>query len=85
MLALLTAGAAAWPIRVDPAHAANITVYHVNPHEFGAVPINMDTGDATGDLFFDLFEVIITPLKCPDGKGSGHGCTNPEAIAPPAW
>ena len=24
----------------------NITVYHVNPHEFGAIPVNMDTGDA---------------------------------------
>ena len=24
----------------------NISVYHVNPHEFGAIPVNMDTGDA---------------------------------------
>ena len=28
---------------VDPAYAANITVYHVNEHSFGAVPINMNT------------------------------------------
>jgi hypothetical protein len=28
---------------IDPAHAANITVYHVNEHSFGAVPINMNT------------------------------------------
>jgi hypothetical protein len=28
---------------IDPAHAANITVYHVNEHSFGAVPVNMNT------------------------------------------
>lgn len=28
---------------VDPAYAANITVYHVNEHSFGAVPVNMNT------------------------------------------
>jgi len=64
----------------------NITVYHVNPHQYGAVPINMDTGDAVGDMFFDLFEVIINPLACPNGSASpssmGHVCTNPEAVAP---
>ena len=25
----------------DPQHAENITVYHVNPHQYGAVPVNM--------------------------------------------
>ena len=29
--------------RIDPEHAANITVYHVNEKSFGAVPINMNT------------------------------------------
>lgn len=29
--------------RIDPEHAANITVYHVNEKLFGAVPINMNT------------------------------------------
>ena len=57
-----------------------ITVYHVNPHQFGAIPVNMDTGDATGDLFFDLFEVIIAPLACEHGTTAGHSCTNPEAV-----
>ena len=28
---------------IDPAHALNITVYHVNEHSFGAVPVNMNT------------------------------------------
>ena len=30
---------------------ANLTVYHVNPLSFGGIPFNMDTGDATGDLY----------------------------------
>ena len=39
----------------------------------------MDTGNAPGDLFFDLFEVIIYPLNCPHGPASGTQCGNPEA------
>ena len=31
--------------RIDPVHATNITVYHVNPHAAGAIPLNMDTGN----------------------------------------
>lgn len=34
-------------IAIDPAHALNITVYHVNPKHLGAKPINMDTGDSS--------------------------------------
>ena len=38
---------------------------------------------AIGDLFFDLFEVLISPLSCAQGRSHrpGHGCTNPEAVA----
>ena len=40
----------------------------------------MDTGNGLGDLFFDLFEVMIAPLACQHGHHSmGHTCTNPEA------
>ena len=78
MLLLLATAAAAAP-QIDPAFAQTNVVYHVNPHAEGAIPVNMDTGDATGDLLFDLFEVIINPLACPNGSKSGHGCTNPEA------
>ena len=42
----------------------------------------MDVGDAAGDMFFDLHNVIIEPLECPHGASSGHGCSNPEAVAP---
>lgn len=66
---------------IDPLYAMNITVYHVNPKPYGAKPINMDTGDAAGDLFFDLAMVLITPLSCPNGAASGHDCSNPETIS----
>ena len=46
----------------------------------GAIPVNMNTGDATGDLFFDLFEVVIVPLACQQNTTGGHSCTNPEAV-----
>lgn len=64
---------------IDPAFSKNITVYHINPAKAGAIPVNMDTGGAPGDLFFDLFEVIIYPLTCPNGPASGRQCGNPEA------
>lgn len=59
----------------------NITVFHVNPKQYGPNPLNMDTGDAAGDMFFDMHNVIIMPLECPHGAASGRGCTNPEAVA----
>ena len=71
-------------LSIDPKHANNITVYHVNEHKFGAIPVNMDTADALGDMFFDMLEVIPYPLFCPDGpdtpwdKPYPSPCTNPE-------
>lgn len=59
-------------------HLANITVYHVNPHRYGAVPYSMNTGDTAGDLFFDLFQVVISPLAC-QNETESHACSNPEA------
>jgi hypothetical protein len=71
------------------ANLQNITVYHVNEAKFGPIPINMNTGDAVGDLFFDMLEVISYPLRCdgPDGPPppSKHGpdfCKNQEAAGP---
>ncbi len=57
-------------------------MYHVNEHKFGPIPLNMDTGDALGDMFFDMFEVIIQPLICQSGSNHAFGpnpCTNQEA------
>jgi len=73
---------------LDPANLKNITIYHVNEAKFGPIPINMDTGDAIGDLFFDMLEVISQPLRCdgpnrplpnPDGPDF---CKNQEAAGP---
>jgi hypothetical protein len=72
---------------IDPAFATNITVYHINPISMGAVPLNMDVGDATGDLFFDMFMVEAYPIECPEGNNTppppghhhhGGDCSNPE-------
>ena len=71
---------------IDPKYAENLTLYHVNEHKYGAIPVNMNTGDNTGDLFFDLLEVVIAPLACQNHTNSStpsHGpdpCANPEAI-----
>jgi len=64
---------------IDPAFAVNITSYHINPFPKGPVPLNMNVADAAGDLFFDLFIVVIYPVFCPDGPASGSHCDNPEA------
>lgn len=58
----------------------NITVYHLNPASAGAVPVNMDTGDAEGDLNFYLGEFLL-PLECADpnaGFSGGFDCDNAE-------
>ena len=34
--------------------AKNITVYHVNPVIYGVAPVNMNTADLLGDMYFDL-------------------------------
>ena len=71
---------------VDPKYAQNITVFHVNEHKYGAIPVNMNTADAIGDVIFDLLEVLISPLTCANrmANSSRHGgpdpCTNPEAM-----
>jgi len=70
-------------LAIDPNYAINITVYHVNEKKFGPIPRNMDTGDAAGDMFFDMLEVISTPLKCASKHhfpGGPNPCTNQEAV-----
>eukprot|EP00438_Fugacium_kawagutii_P000355 Skav226440 [mRNA] locus=scaffold2660:121387:123100:+ [translate_table: standard] len=44
LLHLVTAG------QVDPRFAKNITVYHVHAQNVSNIPVDMDTGDAPGDL-----------------------------------
>ena len=37
-------------LAVDPAYARNLTVFHINQLSAGAVPLNMDVGDAAGEV-----------------------------------
>jgi hypothetical protein len=50
-------------------------LYHVNPERFGAIPVNMDTGDAAGDLYFDLSLAILATIL-------DSGSKNPEITDP---
>ena len=69
-------------LAVSPPDPERITVYHVNEHKAGAIPVNMDTGDAAGDLMFDLMMVLMVPLACnaQNGSHSSWICSNPEAV-----
>ena len=67
-------------VAIDPAHAVNITVYHVNQATFGAAPVNMDTGDARGDMFFDMRSMDL-PIECAHPNNhTSHDCDNAEVV-----
>jgi hypothetical protein len=76
---VLCALAASVVLAIDPKFAQNYTLYHVNPERFGAIPVNMDTGDAAGDLYFDLREAILQPLLDPGSKNAE--ITDPSLMA----
>lgn len=66
-----------------------ITVYHVNPRSAGVVPLDMDTADLRGEMFFDL-SARTQPVECgtpPYSKGNrsqgGYSgeCSNQEVVA----
>jgi len=70
--------------QIDPQHVKNLTVYHLNPASAGAAPINMDTGDAAGDLYFYLGEFLL-PLECANASKEFRAhfdCDNPERVDP---
>jgi len=90
MKAVLTACAvlayvSASPLRREltmPASSQDLTVYHLNPRSAGAKPVNMDTGDALGDLYFYLGEFLL-PLECNSSTSTKESrahfdCDNPE-------
>jgi len=67
------------------ASSKDVVMYHVNPQRFGPIPINMDTADEAGDMFFEMMEVLTIPLACNDSHRSpwsGFSCENPEASDP---
>jgi len=66
--------------QIDPEYVKNITVYHLNPKSAGEIPIDMDTGDVRGDLYFYLDEFLL-PLECSDpdaSRSADFDCNNPE-------
>eukprot|EP00658_Telonema_sp_P-2_P048187 TRINITY_DN3666_c0_g2_i3.p1 TRINITY_DN3666_c0_g2~~TRINITY_DN3666_c0_g2_i3.p1 ORF type:complete len:185 (-),score=41.19 TRINITY_DN3666_c0_g2_i3:674-1228(-) len=66
---------------IDPVHRTNITVYHVNQATYGAAPVNMDTGDALGDMYFD-FRSVDLPMECAKPSPSTqHDCENAEVTS----
>jgi len=70
--------------QIAPEYAQNVTVYHLNPVVAGAIPLNMDTGDAAGDLFFYLGQFLL-PLECENQSKQGRShfdCDNPERKDP---
>jgi len=77
LLALLASSGLAG--KVDPKYALDLTVYHVHPANVSSVPVDMDTGDLYGDLFFFLDEFLL-PLQCADPSYffDKFECQNPE-------
>jgi hypothetical protein len=67
--------------RIDPAHAKNLTLYHVNPRNYSLAPVDMNTADLNGDMYFDLRTVGL-PLECGPWRNrsfwSHLDCDNPE-------
>lgn len=66
--------------RIPPNYATNLTVYHLNPKAAGQLPVNMDTGDAFGDLYFYLGQFLL-PLECQNVTKQSRAhfdCDNPE-------
>jgi hypothetical protein len=76
VISLLVVAAA----QLRPKHAVNLTLFHVNPANYTSEPINMDTGNALGDMFFDLRSIAL-PLECKDDP-SQNDCKNSEVVSP---
>ena len=48
----------------------------------GAAPLNMNTADLHGDMFFDLRSKPLAMECAPGRPPSGHDCTNAEVNPP---
>ena len=61
--------------------AANLNVFHVNPSHYPSTPLDMDTGDVLGDMYFDL-RSVVQPIECahPDNR-TARDCDNQEVVA----
>jgi hypothetical protein len=71
--------------RINPQYAKNITVYHVNRKNYSGTPVNMNTADLRGDMYFDMRTKGLA-LEC--GIWYNHSfwshldCDNDEVATP---
>jgi len=66
------------PVRaIDPAHAQRLAVYHSHPLGFPVAPVNQNTADFEGHVFFDIFSTF-KQFTCAVVSLPGPGCGNPE-------
>jgi sucrose-6-phosphate hydrolase SacC (GH32 family) len=66
---------------MDPRYKKNVTVYHINPSTFGDVPVNENTGDLHGDMYFYL-RSTMTPMECRvPSPSTAKDCANAEVVA----
>merc|ERR1719313_197969 len=47
--------------------AKNLTLYHINPLDFPADPVNMNLADLNGAVYFDLF-MMFSIFWCTDNN-----------------
>lgn len=81
---MLSATASLAAAQISPQYARNMSLYHLHPTSAGARPVNMDTGDVAGDLYFYLDQFLL-PLECANASGdfrSEFDCDNPERVDP---
>mmetsp|Transcript_33727 Transcript_33727/g.108979 ORF Transcript_33727/g.108979 Transcript_33727/m.108979 type:complete len:350 (-) Transcript_33727:348-1397(-) len=74
----------AWTPPAVAGSSEQYTVYHANERSQGAIPLNMDTADLRGEMFFDLSSKA-RPLECRNANASSWlamECQNPEEVAP---
>ena len=62
-------------------YAMNITVFHVNPSIYGVAPVNMNTADVLGDMYFDMRSKAL-PIECATNSSAAQrDCDNAEVAA----
>jgi hypothetical protein len=70
---------------INPLYKQTITVYHVNPAVYGDEPVDMNTADAHGDMYFS-FKTAYLPVQCQgldaDSGMAGFTCGNAETTDP---
>lgn len=62
--------------------AMNLTVYHVNERSAGPIPVDMDTADLQGDMYFEMHSLVL-PLECntPSSVRKPFECENAEVTS----